>query len=403
MGNENAAETFAMSQASGTSTNPSSAPMEMYGFTFKSWNLMLHGQGFLADIQQTGPRGDDKLFSVNWLMGMASHPWGGGQILFRSMLSFDPATITERRYPLLFQTGETAFGQTLVDAQHPHDFFMELAMEYVRSLGEKNLVYFYFAPVGDPALGPAAFPHRVSAAELPQATLSHHLQDSTHVANEVVTVGFQRGIVRWEASGFHGGEPDENRWDIDHGSVDSWATRLTLTPSANWVGQVSIGRLNKPEALENGDVIRSTASISYNRNTKDGYWASSIVWGRNHKTADHRDLNSYLLESVFHFQEKNYLTGRIELVDKEDLLPSIVKTSPFSAPGPVFRIGAFTVGYTRDVPFLPGIQTGLGANFTFYSVPDTLKTSYGDRPMGVIFFARFRLLGNGMMHHESMP
>lgn len=402
---ENAASDFLMSQASGTSVNPQSTPMEMLSRTFGSWNLMFHGLVFLVDVQQTGPHGSDKLFSANWFMGMAGHTAGKGSVMFRAMVSLDPATVTQRRYPLLFQTGETAYGKPIVDGQHPHDLFMELAVEYARPISEKTMVNFYFAPVGDPALGPAAFPHRVSAAELPQATLAHHLQDSTHIANEVFTFGVRHGIVRWEASGFHGSEPNENRWNIDHGAIDSWATRLTLMPSPNWVGQVSLGRLNKPEALEPGDVVRSTASITYNRPFETGNWASSVIWGRNHKISGHRNLNSYVAESVLQFQHKNYLTGRIELVDKDELFgdqPQI-EARLEQTTGSTFRIGAYTLGYTRDLDLIPGLVTGVGGNFTVYSTPPAIKSFYGGHPAGFMIYLRFRLKGNEGMHHMPMP
>src|SRR3989454_9985466 len=85
-----------MQQASGTSRNPESAPQEMIFRKAAGWNLMFHGVLFLADTQQTGPRGADKLFSANWFMGMAEHRVGEGSFVFRSMLSLDPATVTER-------------------------------------------------------------------------------------------------------------------------------------------------------------------------------------------------------------------------------------------------------------------------------------------------------------------
>lgn len=58
----------------------------------------------------------------------AAHKLGRGSLMLRSMLSLEPATVTNRRCPLLFQTGETAYGIPLVDAQHPHDFVMELSV-----------------------------------------------------------------------------------------------------------------------------------------------------------------------------------------------------------------------------------------------------------------------------------
>ena len=214
------------------------------------------------------------------------------------MNSLEPATITSRRYPLLFQTGETAFGIPIVDGQHPHDFFMGLSVEYARPLGDGTTLSAYYAPVGDPALGPVAYPHRASAMELPQAPLGHHWQDSTHISNQVVTVGIQHRRVRLEASGFHGMEPNENRWNIDYGGIDSWAARLSFYPTANWAAQVSLGRLAHPERQEPGDVLRSTASLEYVKPMGGRTsWATSLIWGRNHNTFTHRDTNSYLLET----------------------------------------------------------------------------------------------------------
>jgi hypothetical protein len=59
---------------------------------------------------------------------------------------------------------------------------MELSAQYTLPLGERGTWYTYFGYPGEPALGPVAFPHRMSASENPSATLSHHLQDSTHIA-----------------------------------------------------------------------------------------------------------------------------------------------------------------------------------------------------------------------------
>src|SRR5258708_16970796 len=187
MGGSSQGGGFLMGLASGTSMNPQSWPMPMLMLNQANWSLMFMGQGFLVDTQETGPRSHDKFYSPNWGMFAASHDVGGGSFMFQLMLSLDPATITDRRFPELFQTGETAFGKPLVDAQHPHDFIMGLGLQYAHPLGENTIVQFYFAPVGDPALGPVAFPHRASAGEFPQATLSHHCQGSTHIPNARLT------------------------------------------------------------------------------------------------------------------------------------------------------------------------------------------------------------------------
>jgi hypothetical protein len=378
-------------EASGTSFNPAASPMEMIHLHARGWQFMFHGVAFVTEIQQTGPRGADKFASINWFMGEATHPMAGGTFSVRSMLSLDPATITGERYPELFQTGETAYGKPIIDGQHPHDLFMELALEYRRPLADKWRMWLYAAPVGDPALGPVAFPHRVSAAELPQATLGHHLEDSTHISDDVVTAGMGRGIFGLEASGFHGAEPGENRWIVQQGAMDSYSARFTVTPNARWSGQFSAGRLTRPEALEPGDQVRTEASVTYVRPYAQGDWATSAIWGRVHKTDNQANLNGYDLESVARFRGVNYVTGRIELVDKDEL---------FAAGNPLyeqsFRIGAYTAGYTRDFNWVPKIATGLGANFTTYSTPGPVHLYYGQHPVEVLIFLRFRL----RVHHQ---
>jgi hypothetical protein len=391
----NSAGMYLMERTSGTGANPSSAAMKMFSWRVGEWNLMFHGEGFIGDVQQTGPRGGDKFLSTNWFMGMAEHDIGRDAFTIRAMLSAEPATVTGRYYPELFQTGETAFGKALVDGQHPHDLFMELSVAYAQTIGEKTIVEIYFAPVGDPALGPVAFPHRVSAAELPQAPLGHHLQDSTHIANEVVTGALRR--PRWgaEVSGFHGAEPNENRWNIDAGAIDSWSARLTWTPTPNWSAQISAGHLHKPEALAPGDQLRSTASVTYNRPFTRGDWATSVIWGRDHETDTKRNINSYLVESVVRFHEKNYITGRAELVDRDELFANqpAIEQHLAATVGTVFRVGAFTAGYTRDVHLLPHVITGIGGNFTLYNVPVAIQPYYGEHPAAFYIFLRFRLEG----------
>jgi hypothetical protein len=366
-----------MQQASGTASNPASWPMPMIMTSAHDWQFMWMGQAFLVDTQQSGPRGADEFYSSNWAMIGAAHNVGQGSIMFRSMLSLEPATITDRRYPLLFQTGETAFGKPIVDGQHPHELFMELGIGYAHPIGEKSMLNLYFAPVGDPALGPVAYPHRASASEIPQATLGHHWLDSTHIANEVVTAGITRGIVRFEASGFHGGEPDENRWNIDHGAIDSWATRVSVRPTNDWVAQVSVGRLTKPEAQHPGDVVRTTASVQYSKPLATGRaWSSTLAWAMNHKTLEQTNTNAILAETLVPIGRKNFVTGRFEWSQRDELLHD----------ERAYIIGAYTAGYTRDVELFHNLQTGIGANFTAYTLPGSLKPIYGNHPLGSTYF-----------------
>ncbi|NDQ55830.1 MAG: hypothetical protein GZ088_02010 [Acidipila sp.] len=377
---------------SGTSAEPNSTPVPMLMTMKGPWMLMFHANVFLTDLQQTGPRGGDKFFSTNWLMGMAQRELGPGVFTARVMLSLEPATVTRRRYPLLFQQGETAFGVPIADGQHPHDFIMELAALYDVKLGKKTLLSFYFAPMGDPAMGPTAYPHRASAAENPVGTLGHHQQDSTHIADDVVTVGFTHGIVRVEASGFHGREPDEFRWDIDHGKLDSWSARLTLQPGKNWSGQYSYARIKSPEEVFPGeDQARMTASVMYNRPLKEGNWANTLLWGRTRSLQDSSVFNSYLLESAVRFRVRNYAWTRMENAERSsELLLGEKPLPPNFKESPIGRVQAFTFGYDHDFDVIPHLASAIGLQFTAYGVADSLKPIYGSHPSGVAFFVRLR-------------
>ncbi len=379
--------------ASGTSAEPASTPAPMIMTMKGTWMLMFHANAFVADTQQTSPRGGDKLFSTNWFMPMAEREWGPGQLTLRAMFSLEPATVTGEQYPLLFQQGETAYRVPIADGQHPHNFFMELAALYDLHVSDKGLVSLYVAPEGDPAIGPTAYPHRASALENPVGTLGHHQQDSTHIANDVVTLGATYGIARVEASGFHGREPDEHRWNFEQGKIDSWAARLTVQPGQHWSGQYSYARITSPEALfptENQE--RMTASLMYNRNAARGIWASSAIWGRTRSLEDSAKENSYLLESTLQFKEWNYAWIRLEnagrsneLLLGEHALPSGFREEPLT------HVQAYTFGYDRDVNVIPGVSTAIGTQVTTYRAGQPLWPIYGTDPIGVQVFIRMRV------------
>jgi hypothetical protein len=326
---------------------------------------------------------------------MAQRSLGPGTLTARVMLSLDPATITDRRYPELFQLGETAFGNPIVDGQHPHDFFMELALLYDVKLGRNTLVSFYGAPIGDPAMGPEAYPHRASASEDPLAPLSHHLQDSTHIASDVLTLGLTYKIARVEFSGFHGREPDEFRWNIDSGAIDSWSARFTLNPAPNWSGQYSIARLKGPEQLfPNEDTVRMTASVSYNRPLGSngwGNWASTLVWGRNKDLPGGEVFNGYLAESTLRFAHSNFAWTRIENVDRtNELLLGEAPLPPGFEEHFLARVQAYSFGYDHEFNFIPHVASAFGGQYTLYAKPASLEALYGVNPMGVVMFVRFR-------------
>jgi hypothetical protein len=377
---------------SGTGAEPISTPTPMLMTKKRAWTLMFHANVFAVDQQQSGPRGGDKFFSTNWFMGMAQRPLGPGVFTARAMLSLEPATITGRQYPLLFQQGETAYGKPIADGQHPHNFIMEIAALYDLKLSSRGLLSFYAAPIGDPALGPVAYPHRSSASEDPLATLGHHQEDSTHIAQDVVTVGLTYGLARFEASGFHGREPNENRWNIAQGKIDSWSTRLTLQPGKDWSGQFSYGRITSPEALypdENQE--RMTSSVMYNRPFHNGNWASSLIWGRTRSLPDRAIFNSYTFESTLRFSTRNLAWTRIENVDRSNELILGETPPPLNfQEKSIGRVQSYTFGYDHDFNLIPHMASALGAQLTTYGVADVLKPIYGPHPVGVAVFLRIR-------------
>lgn len=375
--------------SSGTSLEPDSSAPPMLMRMSGNWMEMLHGEVNVAEQQQSGPRGRDKLFSVNWVMPMAQRTTAYGEWTFVSMLSLEPATITGRYYPELFQQGETAYGKAIVDGQHPHNLLMELAAMYDWNLGKRGLASLYVAPVGDPALGPVAFPHRMSAESDPLAPLAHHLQDSTHIAYDVLTGGLTWDRARIEASGFHGREPGENRWSIAAGAIDSWTTRLTAAPARDWIAQYSVGHLHSPEALHpQEDVLRQTASIGVHHAWTAVELDATAIWGRNHTIGTDVNANGYLLEAEARLRARQSLWTRIENDDRT--------TDLLGAPAPpqesvVGRVQVYTGGYAHRIVSTDWSALELGAQVTLYTTPARLTPLYGEHPVGVAGVLHWRI------------
>ena len=277
-------------ESSGTAWVPDSTPMYGRMFMFGDDMLMLHGAIFPRYTNVSTRRGDDRIDAPNWIMGMYSHPLGdSAQLGLRAMMSLDLLTEGGRGYPLLFQTGESWHDQPLHDRQHPHDLFSELSVSYSQKFTHDLSAYLYFGYPGEPALGPPAFMHRLSAMDNPDAPISHHWQDSTHIVFGVATAGLQwsrNGGIKVEGSVFTGREPDEVRYDFDRPRFDSFSGRVSWNPIANLALQVSHGYIKSPEALDpDTKVHRTTASAIYNQPLgRDTNWSTSFVWGQNNAT-----------------------------------------------------------------------------------------------------------------------
>jgi hypothetical protein len=363
-----------------------------------AWELMLHYNVFVGVVAEAPAAGSTEGFTTNWLMGMARYA-SKGTLTLRGMLSLEAPPLGRDGYPLLMQTGETAHGQPLVDRQHPHDLFMELAAKYDLPVGQALTFEVYGAVVGEPALGPSAFPHRPSAATMPLAPLGHHWEDSTHISFGVVTAGVFWRRVKLEASAFNGREPDEDRYDIDLDALDSYSARLSVNPAPNWSFQVSAGHLEQPESLEpQTDVRRITASATYLRPRHDGSWASTFVWGEN-APSDQRSSQAWLLESSLTI-ERHAIFGRAEYVQKDGQEFGL-SGSEADASLPVFDLVA---GYSYRVAEHAGTAFAVGGQGSVGFVGTQLADRYGtSHPLSAAVFVQIRpAAGHGQAMHMHM-
>ena len=392
---------------SGTAWLPDSAPMYGVMRGAGAWMFMLHGTVFVQQIVQRGPRGDSQFGSLNWGMVNAMRPLAGGRLQLRAMTSLDAGTVGGKGYPLLLQTGESYRGQSIHDRQHPHDLFMEIAAVYEHALTNDVALQLYAAPAGEPALGPVAFPHRPSAAADPFATLSHHWQDATHVSFGVLTAGAYTRRVKLEGSLFNGREPDDIRTNLDfHGArLDSYAGRLTVSPTPALAVSASFGRLADAEKAHPGEVVRrAVASMLWSRSLADSGSASvALIMGGN--AVEHEDWSrSAALEGLVDIRGRLQLFARAEVVEKsaEEL------NFGAHAASATYRVGHISLGLLREMPLGRAGRAGLGARVTMNLVPDALSAAYGSRlPLGAAVYLRWRtsrmIMGgmNGMdhMHH----
>lgn len=383
--------------SSGTAWLPDTSPMYGYMLHSNSWMLMFHGAVFgrytSSNINNQGKRGASMWDAPNWFMGMAHRKIGSdGLLKFGLMMSLDRFTERGDGYPLLFQSGETWEGKPLVDRQHPHDLFSELSIAYSQRFSKDADVFGYFGLPGEPALGAPAFMHRISAINNPDAPLSHHWQDATHITFGVGTLGFRYGIIKLEGSIFSGSEPDENRYNFDKPDFNSYSYRISFNPDRNFALQFSQGFIKAPEALEpDVDLTRTTASVIHSYNfTKTQNINSTIAWGLNDK-GDHHNEHSLLLESNYSIDKTN-LYGRYEFVEKDAEELSLENFEH----GRKFSINALTLGGNYKVASFSNTDISLGLQGSVYFMPSDLEDAYGKNPLSAQVYLK---ISPSMMMH----
>lgn len=375
-------------EASGTAWLPSSSPMYGKMLMLSGDMLMLHGAIMPRYVNVGSRRGDRRFDAPNWGMAMFSHRLDSqSQLGLRAMISLDPITEGGNGYPLLYQTGESWHHQSLHDRQHPHDLFSELAASYSRKVGGSRSAYIYVGYPGEPALGPPTFMHRLLAYDLADAPLGHHWQDATHITFGVATAGINFGSkVKLESSVFTGREPDENRYSFDKPRFDSQSARVSFNPNSDNAYQVSYGFVKNAEG-DGANQHRITASWLYNKGLGgDSNFTTALVWGQNNLTTEGK-TNSYLAEADYQ-RGRNTVFTRIENIQKsghELVLPEEALHDR------KFNLGAYTVGYVRDLTHGKGIDTGLGFAVTADTHPSALNADYGrGTPLSFQVYLRLR-------------
>lgn len=375
-------------EASGTSWQPDTAPHGGIHRQFGDWTTMWHALVNFNYDRQGGPRGGDKTFVSGMVMGMAQREVGEHTFGLRAMLSPEPF-MGANGYPLLLATGETADGRNhLIDRQHPHELFMELAAIYSRRLSANSSVFLYAGLPGEPALGPPAFMHRISGMDIPEAPISHHWLDSTHITFGVVTAGVVVDTWKLEASAFRGREPDQHRYDIEAPKLDSVSARLTWIPLRSLSMQVSWGRLHSPEQLNpNVNEDRVTASATYAQPFgSDNLWSNTFGWGR--KMLRPGDtLDGFLFESALNFKKTYTVFVRAERVAENELTEDIPVLG-----GRVFNVNKISVGGIYDIPLRDQVKIGIGGLVSKYVLPGNLKPLYGGEPTSYMLFARLKVM-----------
>ncbi|CAN5154171.1 hypothetical protein BH10PSE1_BH10PSE1_02460 [soil metagenome] len=374
--------------ASGTSWQPDASKHAGIHATRGDWSIMTHALLNLTYDRQSGPRGDDKTFVSGMFMTSARRDFADGGILnLRGMLSPDPF-MGKDGYPLLLAAGETPDGvNPLVERQHPHELVMELSASYARPIGERDSIFAYVGLPGEPAFGPPAFMHRMSAMDSPEAPITHHWLDSTHIVFGVATLGWVHDAFKLEASSFRGREPDQDRYDIEAPEFDSWAVRASWNPTPEWSLQASYADVTAPEQLEpDEDETKTSASAIHTRRFgAEGWWSSTLAWGR--KTPDHgENKDAWLLESAIHPNDRWTIFARAERTETDELLPGVG-----GGHGDVFTVSKASIGAIRDWRLAPHVRFGLGGLYAINRVPTALAATYGENPDSAMLFLRLKI------------
>jgi hypothetical protein len=367
---------------SGTSWQPDNTPVYAWMQHAGKWHFMEQGSVFIRYTAQNfnnpNKRGASGFSAPNWAMFMAQRQiQNNGLLSVNVMLSADRLTEGGNGYPLLFQSGETWNSQPLADRQHPHDVLMGLSLGYTQRITGNVDVYGSVGYPSEPAVGPTAFMHRISAFNNPDAPLGHHWQDATHITYGVGTVGFRYKIAKVEGSVYTGKEPDEDRVTPDNPLFDSYSYRVSVNPTKSLALQFSQGFIKSPEVLHpEENIIRTTASVqNVAILSPRAYIASSVIYGLNTEIQpDEKNINlhSVLIESDFNVR-RFAIYGRFETIKK--LFSQLAL--PGGSNNLSFTLNSITLGTSFRMFSLGTMDVKVGGHFTASIYPQGLNIFYG--------------------------
>jgi hypothetical protein len=383
---------------SGLTANPAASESQLRLSSGDDWQTFFGGSLFATYVSTTGAHdSQNQFFSTNWLVGGVTHEMGRATLTLRGRASLEPYTIPEEGSPQLLQFISASSGGTLVDRMRAQTLLQEAAAELSVRVGATGDVRLYAGLAGDPPLGAVPYAQRASSREFAEAPFSYDIAESYHEATNVVAVSAGTRMLRLEGGVFHNSVSSGRHDSIATGSIDSWAARLTLTPTERLSAQISTGRLgDKDDFYDKPRRTVQSASLSYTVPGSNGELDTTAMFTRAEtRTAIGSSIRQNAISGEVTWRSgRNTFLGRIESIDRPITQFADVVTDPAQYLS-TKRMTHLTVGYIFDL-LAGSYPTGLGVNFDYATQTGSLATytsRYEHKPQGVYVFARIRTSG----------
>jgi len=356
---------------------------------------MVHGQVYAGYVHESTHKGGTRAGSSNWIMVGAARSAAGGVLNLTAMGSLETITWGECGYPRVLSTGAACDSDGFREYQHPHSPLMEVGARWLRPLADALAIEVFGALVAEPALGPASYVHRASAAGDPIAPISHHEMNAAHTSAGVLTAGLLSERWKLEASVFNGEPADQDRLIPDFRALRSVSARAQYAPTTAWTLQASVGRVRSGQPHHPGaePVLRvTTASVMHAQRQNSPVRATTLAWSRMDDGVVPR--HSVLLESAFRFGDGWTLFGRSEVAHRVDARHTIIEfpdgTHDHLIDARRATVAQLSVGALVELR-LGAVRAGVGGRASISSLPDPVAAVYGGHhPVSFALFASVR-------------